>query len=89
MLELMQSIYPLAVFILVALDKVHHSRGLRIVRNEWSKERGAAVSVTLEVNVERSTVLGSRSAYPVATLQDVDDSITAADDTKLSSSDTA
>ena len=67
MCEFTQSIYPLTVFLLVGLDKFHHSREPQILHNEWSKARVSAVNVALEVNVERSTALSSPSAYPMTT----------------------
>ncbi|KZV60071.1 hypothetical protein PENSPDRAFT_367569 [Peniophora sp. CONT] len=63
------SIYPLAVFILVALDKVHHSRGPRVLRNDdGPKERAPveAVTVTFEIDIERSTIPIPDSAHPMA-----------------------
>ena len=51
----MKSIYPLAVFILVALNKMNYSRDVHVVRNEAPKTRDGAVTVTFEVAVERST----------------------------------
>ena len=54
------------VFLLVALDKIHHSREPRPLRkDEWSKERGEAVTVTFDIDIERSTALLSpTSARP-------------------------
>ena len=86
---LIQSIYPLIVFILVALDKAHHSRGPRVSRNGWSKERGPPVNIALEVNMERGTALSPRSAYPMEALPYADGSTTAVDDRKLPDSGTA
>ncbi|KZV59878.1 hypothetical protein PENSPDRAFT_760281 [Peniophora sp. CONT] len=63
------SIYPLIVFILVAADKIHHSRGPRVLRNEdWPKERSPveAVTVTFEIDIERSRMLVPDSAHPMA-----------------------
>ncbi|VDC02724.1 unnamed protein product [Peniophora sp. CBMAI 1063] len=81
------SIYPFAVFILVALDKVHHSRVVRpqILRNnDWPKERTPAVTVTLEVEIERGSTLGHTVALP-----DTGSSTTAVEsDTKVASAET-
>ncbi|VDC05456.1 unnamed protein product [Peniophora sp. CBMAI 1063] len=80
------SIYPLAVFILVALDKVHHSRGPQILRNnDWPKERIPIVSVTLEVDVGRNAGLDSGS---VQALTYADGSRTEVDTSKLPGSET-
>ncbi|KZV60073.1 hypothetical protein PENSPDRAFT_694593 [Peniophora sp. CONT] len=62
------SIYPLTVFTFVALDKIHHSRGPRVLRNDdWPKERAPveAVTVTFEIDVERSTMPIPDSAHPM------------------------
>ena len=62
----MQSIYPLILFILVALDKIHHSRGLQALRStDHPKQRGPseAVTVTFEVDIERSTIPAPNSAH--------------------------
>ncbi|KZV66946.1 hypothetical protein PENSPDRAFT_654467 [Peniophora sp. CONT] len=78
------SIYPLMVFILVALDKIHHSRGPRALRtNEWPKERGPAVTVTFEVDVERSMALEPTSTHPMLALSSTNDAPPSVDDTKI------
>ncbi|KZV60075.1 hypothetical protein PENSPDRAFT_760203 [Peniophora sp. CONT] len=62
------SIYPLIVFILIALDKIHHSRGPRVLRNDnWPKERSPveAVTVTFQIDIERSTMPIPDSAHPM------------------------
>lgn len=62
-----QSIYPLAVFVLVALDKAHHSREDQSrSNNNWSKERSPAeaVTITFEIDVERSRVPVPSSTLP-------------------------
>ena len=67
---LIQSIYPLIVFILVALDKVHRFQMPQNLRNDgWSGNRGATVTVSLEVDVERSAASGLMipSGYPMLT----------------------
>ncbi|KZV60432.1 hypothetical protein PENSPDRAFT_659567 [Peniophora sp. CONT] len=67
------------VFILVALDKIHYSRGPVTLRNvESPKERDYAVTVTFEVDVERSVP----SALPVVTLSRSSDSESAMGETK-------
>ncbi|KZV60070.1 hypothetical protein PENSPDRAFT_694590 [Peniophora sp. CONT] len=61
------TIYPLIIFLLIALDKIHHdhSRGPRMVRkDDWRRERinieaveaAEAVTMTFEIDVERSTM---------------------------------
>ncbi|KZV59876.1 hypothetical protein PENSPDRAFT_376842 [Peniophora sp. CONT] len=63
------SIYPLVVFVLVAADKIHHSRGPRVLRNDdWPKERAPveAVTVTFEIDIERSIMPIPDSAHPMA-----------------------
>ncbi|VDC05459.1 unnamed protein product [Peniophora sp. CBMAI 1063] len=83
------TIYPLMVFIFVALDKAHHSRRRQILRNnDWPKEQTPAVTVTFEVDVERNTGSSPPSTYPMSVLQYTDDSSTAVDDTKLSKPET-
>ena len=80
----MQSIYPLIVFILVALDKVHHSRGSRnLCDDDWPNKRGAAVTVTLEVDVERSAARNSTSAPQMPLFLGANDKLYPGDDTKL------
>lgn len=74
-----QSIYPLMVFILVALDKIHHSRGPLTLRNiELPNERDYAVTVTFDADVERSIPSG----LPVATLPRSGDSESVMGETK-------
>lgn len=52
-----QSIYPLFIFILVNLNKVHYTRGPRVLLDdEEPMEKDPAVTVTFEIDVERSTV---------------------------------
>ena len=64
---LFQCIYPLCVFLLVAFDKIRHSREPQIPRdNDWPKERSAAVTVTFEIDVERSAALGAALDSPPA-----------------------
>ncbi|KZV66951.1 hypothetical protein PENSPDRAFT_688549 [Peniophora sp. CONT] len=63
------SIYPLIIFMLVALDKIQHSRGPRILHNkEWPDDRGAAVPFTFEIDVDRNMTLGPTSAHPMLAL---------------------
>ncbi|VDC05457.1 unnamed protein product [Peniophora sp. CBMAI 1063] len=60
------SIYPLTVFILVALDKIHHSQGPRSLSNDsWPWKREPVVAVTLEVDVERNVPMTPTSASPM------------------------
>ncbi|KZV63845.1 hypothetical protein PENSPDRAFT_197642 [Peniophora sp. CONT] len=79
------SIYPLIVFTLVALDKVHHSRGSQTLHNDtWPKERGTGVTVTLEIDVERSTAPngGQTASYPMVVFPGTDDRPPTMDDMK-------
>ncbi|VDB85183.1 unnamed protein product [Peniophora sp. CBMAI 1063] len=79
------SIYPLAVFILIALDKIHHSRVSQPSRSdEWPRGKNRAVNVSLEIDVqiERSTSLSPKSAIRMAPLQYTDRSPSVLDDTK-------
>ncbi|KZV67777.1 hypothetical protein PENSPDRAFT_653789 [Peniophora sp. CONT] len=77
------SIYPLIIFILVALDKFHHSRGPQLLRNDQSrKERDQAVTVTFEIDVERSVVQSPGSALPMVH-QHSDEDLSAKDETKF------
>ncbi|KZV59879.1 hypothetical protein PENSPDRAFT_376882 [Peniophora sp. CONT] len=81
------SIYPLIVFILVALDKIHHSRGPQILRNnEWPKERGPLVTVTFDIDVERSTAVAvsPTSAHPMMALPRTSNLPSAVDNAKVS-----
>ena len=53
-----QSIYPLIVFILVALDKVHYTRGPRVLLDEESSvDSNAAVTVTFDLDIERPSMM--------------------------------
>lgn len=80
-----QSIYPLIVFILVQLDKVHHSRVLKPLRNnDLPKERSFAVTVTFDIDVERSTAAPDlTSAHPIAASSGINRQTPAEDDAKL------
>ncbi|KZV67778.1 hypothetical protein PENSPDRAFT_41925 [Peniophora sp. CONT] len=70
------SIYPLTVFILVALDKIHHSRGPRTLRtDDLPREMNHTVTVTLEIYVESSTPQRPLFAHPAATLQHADNDL--------------
>ena len=80
----MKSIYPLTVFILVALDKVHHSHRPQFRCEEEHEERRPVVKIALEVNMERSTALAPAFAYPMTASSHADCSTTAVDDTKIS-----
>ena len=64
---LLQTIYPLIVFILVALDKLHHSQGMpmSLRTSEWYKRRGPTVTVTFDIDVERSTATDPNFAQPM------------------------
>ena len=64
------------VFILVALDKMHHSRGVQVVRNELPETRHGAVTVTFEVAVERSVEQNPGSAHPMVAESSGDDGST-------------
>lgn len=55
-----QSIYPLIIFIFMVLDKAHHSRGPRALReSEWSEleKEGRASNLTVETDIERREML--------------------------------
>ncbi|KZV67790.1 hypothetical protein PENSPDRAFT_754676 [Peniophora sp. CONT] len=59
-------IYPLMVFILVALDKIHQSRGPQTLRDKvLPQEMDFAVTVTFEVDVERSAAQSPGSARTI------------------------
>ncbi|VDC03301.1 unnamed protein product [Peniophora sp. CBMAI 1063] len=61
------SIYPLIVFILVAIDKLHHKRALEVQHNvNGPKERRPPVSLTPGIDVERGLVLSPNASYPTA-----------------------
>ncbi|KZV66935.1 hypothetical protein PENSPDRAFT_67793 [Peniophora sp. CONT] len=62
------TIYPLIVFILVALDKVHHSRTPKMPRNDERPQQrnfAEAVTVTFEIDIERSKMPAPCSACPM------------------------
>ncbi|KZV60431.1 hypothetical protein PENSPDRAFT_644281 [Peniophora sp. CONT] len=65
------SIYPLMVFSLVALDKLHHSRGPWTLHHDvYQPEEGnQAVTVTFEIDVERSSAQPSTPARPMIALR--------------------
>ncbi|KZV66942.1 hypothetical protein PENSPDRAFT_654464 [Peniophora sp. CONT] len=68
------TIYPLIIFIFVALDKIAHSRPSQsaLVGNlETPRYRDPAITVTFEMDVERSNVPSSDIAYPVADIGQV------------------
>ncbi|KZV67783.1 hypothetical protein PENSPDRAFT_653796 [Peniophora sp. CONT] len=55
------SIYPLIIFILVNLNKVHYTRGPRVLLDdEVPTDKDLAVTITFEIDVERSTIQGGR-----------------------------
>lgn len=67
----LQTIYPLIIFILVALDKAHYERGPRALhQGEGSRLRGEALTVTLDIDIERSAVLNPGVAYEIVELDD-------------------
>ncbi|KZV60526.1 hypothetical protein PENSPDRAFT_339622 [Peniophora sp. CONT] len=79
------SIYPLTVFILVALDKIYHSRGPRTAHNEErtkEPQRDYAVTVTFDVDVERSALQNPGFAYPLIELRGRDENKSTTDDTQ-------
>ncbi|KZV60428.1 hypothetical protein PENSPDRAFT_760003 [Peniophora sp. CONT] len=79
----MTSIYPLMVFALVALDKIHHSQGPWTVRqDEWLGERDQAVTVTIEIDVERSMAENTGPMRPMVTSWGDDDDESASGETK-------
>ncbi|VDB96659.1 unnamed protein product [Peniophora sp. CBMAI 1063] len=61
------SIYPLAIFILVAFDRVYHTRKPQMLSlsdvGRRANDGREAVTVTFDIDVER-TALGRGSAYP-------------------------
>ena len=61
-----KSIYPLIIFIFMALDKAHRTRGSRpLHRSEWSdfdgNGFGGTVAANIVANVEQSPMLAPRS----------------------------
>ena len=72
----MESIYPLAVFILVALNKMNYSRDVQVVRNEAPKTRDGAVTVTFEIAIERSMEQNPGSAQLMVAESSGDDGST-------------
>ncbi|KZV71081.1 hypothetical protein PENSPDRAFT_650974 [Peniophora sp. CONT] len=64
------------IFILVALDKIHYSRGPQVLSNVQalpeSRQRREVVSVTFEVDVERGGLQSPSEAHAMATLNHCD-----------------
>ena len=81
---IVQSIYPLLVFILVALDKIHYSRGPQSLCNgEIPERRGcseAAVPVTFEIRVDAERN-GTDSAHQMVDGLQRTDSISSVEET--------
>ncbi|KZV72060.1 hypothetical protein PENSPDRAFT_375554 [Peniophora sp. CONT] len=64
-------IYPLIILVFVALDKIHHSRGPRILRGQAPVDaRDQVVPVAVEVDVERSAILDPQMMQLAVTLDD-------------------
>ncbi|KZV60666.1 hypothetical protein PENSPDRAFT_759891 [Peniophora sp. CONT] len=57
------SIYPLLVFGLLALDKIHYARGPRFLSHDGDQPRIHLAPATGDVHVERPSAFGTESAH--------------------------
>ena len=70
------------VFILIALDKIHHSHGPWSLCEELPKEVHAPIAVAIEIDVERS-INGVGPTYAMRTLRRSDEGSSPVDRKKL------
>ncbi|VDB93779.1 unnamed protein product [Peniophora sp. CBMAI 1063] len=81
------TIYPLIVFILVALDRLHHSRGPSMVAPRWNWSDQPAVALSFDIDVEGHLPMTPTSAHPMIALSDVHRPRSNVSSMKFSSSD--
>ncbi|VDB94245.1 unnamed protein product [Peniophora sp. CBMAI 1063] len=67
-----RSINPLAIFLIVTLDKARHSRERHIAHNDLSQGAVEGVTVTFEIDIQRSAQLVQEDAERGKRKEDMD-----------------